>query len=329
MNTNPSVLKTFKLFLFYSLLVFTTAKSYADESTDLKDAMDEANKNGYGKTISTELKTLTIINNTKHSLPTLTSYYDRSGRDYLDVKPGGKMSVPLSSNLRVITLNGNGKADDIGVNDAKGYIDYLSEAHKKGAVTSNILMWNKTNSTWLVNPAFDNVNGHDALLVPLVKGSEFIIDIREGHNYGRDITSDFRTLTIVNKTEYDFPLRVKWDNGKWEDEDSIVTLKPNKDLSFTFSQTQEISLNGMGSSDDLKINQKEGYIELLADKATGKILGIPAKHRNVWITQFWWDTKVNKWIGAASITDINGHDSIRLAPSYDLKEQTITFTLSK
>ena len=329
MNTNPSVLKTFKLFLFCSLLVFTTAKVYADESTDLKDAMEEANKNGYGKTISTDLNKLTIINNTKHTLPTLTSYYDRSTRDYLDVKPGGKMSVPLSSNLRVITLNGNGKADDIGVNDAKGYIDYISEAHNKGVVTSNILMWNKTNSTWLVNPAFDSVNGHDALLVPLVKGSEFIIDIREGHNYGRDIWSDFRTLTIVNKTEYDFPLRVKWDDGKWQDEDSIPVIKPNQEERWSLSQIQEISLNGMGKSDDLKINLEKGYIELLADQATGGILGIIAKHKNVWITQFWWNAVINQWVGAASITDINGHDSIRLVPSYDLKDQTITFTLSK
>jgi hypothetical protein len=328
MNTDLSVLKTFKLFLFCSLLVFTTAQCYADESKDLKKAMEEANKNGYGKTISTELNKLTIINNTKHRLPMLTGYYDRSGRDYIELKLGEQMSVPLTSNLRYIDLNG-GKADDINIHDEKGYISYLAEAHKKGLVTSNILMWNKTNSTWLVNPAFDSVNGHDALLVPIVKGSEFIIDIREGHNYGRDLSQDFNTLQIVNKTEYDFPYRTKWYDGTWADKGQIENIKPNESLGFGFSLTKEISLNGMGNSDDIKINQEKGYVEFLADKATGKILGIPAKHRNLWITQFWWDAKVNKWIGAPSITDINGHDSILLAPSYDLKSGTIIFTLSE
>jgi len=299
------------------------------EAEDLKKKHEDENAKGYGKTISTEITTLTIV---CESGRTYKVRHKDKGKDWSgdkELKSGGRMSFPIAT-TEEISLNGDGSSDDVKINDTKGYIEYKS-TEKEGAlglssknIWANLITWNERSKSWLLNPVFDSIDKHDALIVPSVTGAECILTLLKGHSYGRKISSDFTNLRITNNTSFDFPIKTKKD-GDWHDQNA---LKANASSDFSIRDIQMISLNGGGESDDIKINDEEGYIEYTPAKVK-KDFVVYSVGSKVWITQVWWNPTVQNWFGAPSQSDINGHDDLILQPTgFDTKNRTITFAIS-
>ena len=298
------------------------------EADDLKKALEDANAKGYGKTISTEVTTLTIVCESGYTYKVRHKDNDKDWSGDKELKSGQRMSFPIAT-TKEISLNGDGQSDDIKINDTKGYIEYKS-GEKGGGVESdkhlwaNLVTWNETRKAWILNPVFDSIDKHDALIVPAVTGSECTLTLLKEHSYGRKISSDFATLNITNKTSYDFPIRTK-KGDKWQDH---AALKANSSSSFGIGDVEVISLNGDSESDDLKINDDKGYIEFTPGKVVKYDNFIGEDASKFWITQVWWNPTFLQWFGSASKSDINGHNDLILQPSLDKGTKTITLTIS-
>ena len=297
------------------------------EADDLKKALEDANAKGYGKTISTEVTTLTIVCESGYTYKVRHKDNDKDWSGDKELKSGQRMSFPIAT-TKEISLNGDGQSDDIKINDTKGYIEYKS-GEKGGGVESdkhlwaNLVTWNETRKAWILNPVFDSIDKHDALIVPAVTGSECTLTLLKEHSYGRKISSDFATLNITNKTSYDFPIRTK-KGDKWQDH---AALKANGSFSFGIGDIEVISLNGDGESDDIKINDAKGYVEYTPAKVH-KDKVVRTIDTKSWITQVWWNPTLQQWFASASKSDINGHDDLILQPSLDKGTKTITLTIS-
>lgn len=297
------------------------------EAEDLKKRLEDANAKGYGKTISTEITTLTIVCESGYSYK--VRHKDK-GKDWSgdkELKSGGRMSFPIAT-TEEISLNGDGSSDDVKINDTKGYIEYKS-GEKSGVTGSknlwaNLITWNGDKKAWLLNPVFDSIDKHDALIVPAVTGAECTLTLLRDHSYGRKISLDFTTLRITNNTSYDFPIKTKKD-GDWHDQNA---LKAKASADFGICDIEMISLNGGGESDDIKINDDKGYIEYMPAKIK-KDMVVYSVESKVWITQVWWNPTLQNWFGAASQSNINGHDDLILQPTaFDTKTKIITLAIS-
>lgn len=291
-----------------------------NEYDEIKRRREAANFKGYGKTISSEVTTLTILCESGH---TYKVRHKDKGKDWsidTELHSGERLSFPMASTEQ-ISLNGGGDSDDININDDAGYIEYKygiqSDFISKENLWTNLVTWNPHANSWLLNPVFDSIDKHDGLLVPVVSGAECIITLLKDHDFGRPITNDFTILRIINNTSHTFPVKVR-KYGEWLERDS---LKACASSDFDIWDIDLISLNGDRDSDDIKINYENGYIEFT-----------PAKFEDIklWITQFWWNPTVQKWYGSASESSINGHDHLILeATAFDTETKTITLTISE
>ncbi len=300
------------------------------EAEDLKKKNEDANAKGYGKTISTEITTLTIVCESGY---TYKVRHKDKGKDWSsdkELKSGGRMSFPIATTEQ-ISLNGDGSSDDVKINDTKGYIEYKSGEKEdsfdqsKCNIWANLVTWNGDKKAWLLNPVFDSIDKHDALIVPAVTGAECTLTLLRDHSYGRKISNDFTTLRITNNTSYDFPIKTKKD-GDWHDQNA---LKAKASSDFSIRDIEMISLNGGGESDDIKINDDKGYIEYTPAKIK-KDMVVYSVGSKVWITQVWWNPTLQNWFGSASQSDINGYDNLILQPTaFDTKNKIITLTISK
>ena len=336
MQYHPIHLKLMRSVLLGATLAATSDQALAGLNTEfqaLSDYVKEQNERGYGKTVSTAFKTLTILNKTGTNGSPRTYQVRRlinkgEWSPDTDLAPGYSFTYPMNETAQV-SLNGDGSSDDIKVNDTKGYIEYKSGIQSDKKIWANMVTWNGDKQTWLLNSLFDTVGGSETVLLPSFNGTDLMITLIDGHNYGTTVSNTFTYIYLKNSTTHTFPLRYKTTSGEWID---AGKLAPGGTDWFRTIATQEISLNGDGAGDDLKINDDLGYIEFNLGKATGSLMGIHIKSKKVWVTQAWFHPTLNRWYGAgswSSIDDGGGFPNTTLTPKFDLPNKSIIFELQE
>lgn len=301
----------------------------------LREQVEEQNARGYGKPVSSWLKTLTISNNTgtngtlqTYNVRRLTNKGDWSGDSKLP--PGASYSFDMADTNQ-ISLNGDDSSDDIKINDGKGYVEYNSGQEDGCKIWKNIVTWNNQTGTWLINSLFDTIDGHDTVLLPSIKGRDLKITLIDGHNYGTTLSKTFTHTCLYNNTIHQFPLRTKSTSGEWE---NAGLLWPKEFTCFVTNAVAEISLNGDGDADDLKINDNLGYIEFNLGKAhvaTG-LFGTHWRQARLWLTQVWFHPILKQWFGAKSWSSINSDGfglNTTLTPNFDFEKERIIFELKE
>lgn len=303
------------------------------EFAALKEYVEMQNEQGYGKTISSTLKTLTILNRTGTNGTSYTYKIRRLGTNGdwswdTSLSPGYSFTYNMADTAQ-ISLNGDGSSDDIKVNDAKGYIEYKSAQLSGKNIWANMVTWNGDNQIWLLNSLFDTVGGDDTVLLPSINGTDLMITMVDGHNYGTTISKTFTYTYLKNSTQHGFPLRYQTTAGEWID---AGKLAPGTSTWFRTISTRAISLNGGSDGDDLKINDDLGYIEFNLGTATGSLFGIDISSKKVWVTQAWFHPAINRWFGAgswSSIDDGGGFPNTTLTPRFDFANKSIIFELQE
>lgn len=307
------------------------AATINEEFDKLKKYVEYQNDHGYGKTVSSALKTLTILNKTgtngipnTYNIRRLGAKGDWSGDTSLP--PGFSFTYNMADTAQ-ISLNGDGSSDDIKINDVKGYVEYKSGQENGANIWANMVTWNSDKQMWLINSLFDTVGGAETVLLPSINGSDLMITLVDGHNYGTILSNTFTWTGLKNSTRRTFPLRYQTPAGEWIDADKLA---PGQSKWFRTSGTREISLNGGGAGDDLKINDDLGYIEFNLGTATGSLFGIGIKSKKIWVTQAWFHPTLNRWYGAGSWSSIDSGGSYpdtTLTPKFDLRDKSIIFEL--
>ena len=305
---------------------------------DLQDAIKVQNDLGYGKTISSELRKLTILNKTGFNGDSRTfkvRTLDKYGKWSNDTQlpPGSSVTYSMRD-TRQVSLNGDGSRDDLKINDTKGYIEYQSAVNADKNLWANMVTWNGESQRWLVTSLLDIVDGKTTALLPSInkEAPQIIITLIDGHNYGTTISNTYKRLRVLNSTSsYSFPIRYKNEEGDWYDD---KVIGPGQQSSWhQINKTQELSLNGKDNGDNLKINDGLGYIQFNLGKATGHLAGMTSKDKSnyIWVTQVWYHPVITQWFGLGSWSNVNeqgeGSDlpSVTLIPSFQGEE--ITFEL--
>lgn len=314
------------------------ASAVSTSFKDLQDAIKSQNERGYGKTISTEIKRLTILNKTGLNGDSRTfkvRALDKRGGWSNDTQlpPGSSVTYSMAD-TRQVSLNGDGGSDDLKINDTKGYIEYQSAVNADKNLWANMVTWSEESRRWLVTSLLDRVDGETTALLPSIdkKDKNIIITLIDGHNYGTTISNTYKRLRILNSTSsYSFPIRYKNEEGDWYDD---KVIGPGQQSSWhQINKTQELSLNGKDNGDNLKINDGLGYIQFNLGKATGHLAGMTSKDKSnyIWVTQVWYHPVITQWFGLGSWSNVNeqgeGSDlpSVTLIPSFQGEE--ITFEL--
>lgn len=287
-----------------ALLLGSGTHLFAGEGEDLINAKDDANAKGYGRNVSQDFSSIAFVNRLGHDLTLRESKNDRE----VTLRNNATLSyaIPSGEDYQV-SLNGGNESDDVIIRDRRGFVEYKADSHSVAGVKhkniwANLVTW--TGGFWQLTTARDTVDGTKSLLVPWTDGREIKLMLREKDTgFGRRISLDFKVLRLENKSGKELPLRVKR-GGKWQD-DGKLAAGASRD--YTIADTEELSLNGDGNQDDLKINDDQGYIELLAARLSG------LENNNMWITHFWWNSDANNWYGTLSKTSINDHDNMILS----------------
>ena len=137
--------------------------------------------------------------------------------------------------------------------------------------------------------------------------------------YGKTISSELTRLTIYNKTGLNgdsrtLKVRALDKYGKWSKD---TQLPPGSALTYSMADTRQISLNGDGGSDDIKINDTKGYVEYVSDQSKGK---------NLWANMMTWNGETKRWLMTSLFDKISGDETV-LLPHIHTGERQLTITL--
>lgn len=308
MKLRPITHEIYKVLKYTVVATMTMGISthlFAGEGEDLLNAKNDANDRGYGRKVTMDFSSIVIVNKSGEKLKLRDSKTDKDNA--INNNATADYTIPKNEDFQ-ISLNGDGESDDIVIRDDRGFVEYKADSRsilgiKHKNVWINLLTW--TGNFWQLITVSDSVDGTKTFLVPWVDGNKINVLVKKSKDgFGRQISKDFKTLRLENKSKVELPLRVK-NNG--EDMRDSGKLKPGESREFKIHEVAEISLNGDGGQDDLKINNDKGYIELLAARVEGLESG------NVWINHFWWNDRANNWYGTLSKTGIDGNKNMILS----------------
>lgn len=254
------------------------------------------------RNVSMDFNSIEILNKSGEKLKLRDSKTDKE--NVLNNNATVNYRIPNNEDFQ-ISLNGDGNSDDIVIRDRRGFVEYKADKRSIGGIYHEnqwreLLSWTGNNfwlgSFWRLNTVQDSVAGTKAFLIPWIDGKTIKIMVLKSKNgFGRKISLDFNTLKLENKSRENLSMRVRI-NNKWQDDGK---LQPSSFREYKINEVQEISLNGEGKAEDIKINNDKGYIELLA---SAQMRMVVAEEERIWINHFWWNDKTNKWYGSISMT---------------------------
>lgn len=304
------------------------ALAVSAEFSALSNALKDQNGRGYGKTISTEITKLTILNKTgwnggSRTFKIRTLNKQGAWSNDTQLPPGSSLTYSMAE-TRQVSLNGDGSSDDVKIYDTKGYIEYISGQQDAKTLWANMMTWNGDNKQWLLTSLFNIVDGDQTALLPSINKDrkELTITLLDGYNYGATLSNTYKWIRILNSTSsYSFPIRYQKD-GDWNDD---KVIGPGQQSSWHLTaKTERFSLNGKGNNDDLMINDGLGYIEFNLGKAIGHLAGVTMKSNMFWVTQAWYHPVIKQWFGLGSWSKINNQGeglsddpSVTLTPRFD------------
>lgn len=300
------------------------------EISSIIKAITAAKKNGYGKAISSTCNTFVLYNLARTTYKVRSKVQDGDWSKDTELKNGKELSFPITT-TEEISINGGESSDDIKINDSKGYIEYKSsETETQYNITvknnwENLITWG--GKDWILTTVTDNVKKRGTTLIPAVDRNECNVALIEKNDFGRALSSDFKSLLLVNASDFNLPLRIKT-AGKWQNEN---TLQKEQNREFDINNVEIISLNGDDIGDDIVIYNKNGYVGLQSESvfyAIGPRGGVyPSSIVKENVTHFWWNPKMREWYGTQSGRKINNKKKQLIEATFDKSKDVVIFTV--